>query len=167
MAATSWNGLQPRLAPEYGEIPEIMDFPETAAQTFKAGTPVMLTTTAGTVAICEDSTAGFLGIAMEDASGTTAANLAVQVCRGDTPIIARVTANGTDALPTTLTKGVAYGWYADADSVFYVDSAETSTVAVVYEDPVYDVNGDSTYWGKFKLVKRNPGNLDEVAAIIA
>ena len=164
MAASSWNALQPRLQPEYGKIPEIMSFPEKATQSFKAGTPVKLTTTAGTVEIATDGTTGFLGIAMEDASGTTSAALKVQVCRPETRIIARVTNNGTDALPTTLTQGVAYDWYIDADSVFYVDAAATDGPVVIYEQPVYDATGTSTYWGIFRLLPGQAGNIDEAAA---
>ena len=164
MAASSWNALQPRLAPEYGEVPEIMSFPETASQSFKAGTPVKLTTTAGTIELAEDGTTGFLGIAMEDASGTTAAALKVQVCRAETPVIARVTNNGTDALPTTLTQGVAYDFYIDSDSVFYVDAAATSGPVLIYESPILGPDGASTYWGKFRLLPGQAGNLDEAAA---
>ena len=164
MAATSWNGLQPRLAVEYGEIPEILSFPEKATQSFKAGTPVKLTTTAGTVEIAEDGTTGFLGIAMEDASGTTNAALKVQVCRPETLVIARVTNNGTDALANTLTQGVAYDFYIDADSVFYVDSAATDGPVLIYESPVFDSTGASSYWGKFRLLPGQAGNIDEAAA---
>ena len=164
MAASSWNALQPRLDPEYGEIPEIMSFPEKTTQTFKAGTPVKLTTTAGTIEIAEDGTTGFLGIAMEDASGTTNAALKVQVCRAETKIVARVTSNGTDAKPTTLTQGVAYDFYIDSDSVFYVDAAATDGVVVIYESPVNDSTGTSTYWGNFRLLPGQAGNIDEAAA---
>ena len=165
MAATSWNALQPRLSVEGGSIPEIMSFPEKASQTFKAGTPVKLTTTAGTVEIAEDGTTGFLGIAMEDASGTTSAALKVQVCRPDTPIIARCTVAGVATKPSTvLTQGVAYDFYIDTtDYWFGVDSA-TDGPFLVYEKPVYDGLGNETYWGVFRLLEGQAGNLDEAGA---
>jgi len=165
MAAKSWHPNQPRLTTTGGSsIPEVLSFPEKASQTFKAGTPVKLTTTAGTVEIATDGTTGFLGIAMEDASGTTSAALKVQVCRPDTEIIARVTSNGTDALPTTLTQGVAYDWYIDSDSVFYVDAAATDGPVVIYEAPIFAADGSSSYWGRFRLLEGQAGNLDEAGA---
>ena len=165
MAATSWNALQPRLGTEGGSIPEIMSFPETAGQTFKAGTPVKLTTTAGTVCIAADGTTGFLGIAMEDASGTTSAALKVQVCRPDTPIIARCTVAGVATAPSTvLTQGVAYDFYIDTtDYWFGVDTA-TGGPIVVYEHPIYDGLGAETYWGVFRLLEGQAGNFDEAGA---
>jgi len=162
MAATSWNALQPRLGVENGNIPEIMSFPEKASQTFKAGTPVKLTTTAGTVEIATDGTTGFLGIAMEDASGVTSAALKVQVCRPNTPIVARCTVAGVATAPSTvLTQGVAYDFYIDTtDYWFGVDSA-TGGPVVIYESPVYDSAGAETYWGNFRLLSGMAGNLDE------
>ncbi len=97
---------------------------------------------------------------MEDASGTTDAAIHVQVVRPGDRILARVTNNGTDALPTTLTQGMAYGWYIDADSVFYVDANDATTHILYYNAPVYDANGDSTYWGYFTLVPAQAGSLD-------
>jgi hypothetical protein len=165
MAASSWNALQPRLGIEGSSIPEIISFPEKATQSFKAGTPVKLTTTAGTVEIATDGTTGFLGIAMEDASGTTNAALKVMVCRPNTPIIARCTVAGTATKPSTvLTQGVAYDWYIDTtDYWFGVDSATDGPV-VVYEKPIYDASGVETYWGVFRLLEGQAGNLDEAGA---
>ena len=165
MAASSWNALQPRLGPEHGNIPEIMSFPEKATQSFKAGTPVKLTTTAGTVEIAEDGTTGFLGIAMEDASGTTSAALKVQVCRAETPIVARCTVAGTATAPSTvLTQGVAYDFYIDGtDYWFGIDSATGGPVAI-YESPVYDSAGAETVWGNFRLLEGQAGNIDEAGA---
>jgi len=164
MAAKSWHGNQPRLLPTYGEIPEIMSFPESASEDFKAGTPVKLDNTAGTVTIATDATTGFLGIAMEDASGTTSTAINVMVCTPQTPVIARVTDDGTDALPTTLTQGVAYDWYVDADDVFYVDGNATDGPVLIYERPIYKANDASSYWGQFRLLAGQAGNLDEAGA---
>jgi len=158
MAATSWNALQPRIVTRDGCIPEILKFKEELTQSFKAGTPVKLD--GGECEIATDGTVGFLGIAMEDASGDTDAVIHVQVVRPGDRIIARVTNNGTDALPTTLVQGQAYGWYADADSVFYVDANDDAVHILYYNAPVYDANGDSTYWGYFSLVPAQAGSLD-------
>ena len=159
MAASSWNPNQPKLRQDSGgSVPEIRIFKEEASQTFKAGTPVKLD--GGEVEIATDGTVGFLGLAMEDASGTADAAIKVMVCRPDTVIIARVTDDGTDALPTTLVQGQAYGWYIDSDSVFYVDANDAAVHIVYYNAPVYDVLGDSTYWGEFRLVPAQAGSLD-------
>ena len=162
MAATSWNLLQPRFKPQHGSLPEIMSFPEKASQTFKAGTPVKLTTTAGTVEIATDGTTGFLGIAQEDAATSTGAALKVAVCRPGTPIIARHTAAGVATPPSSnLTQGVAYDFYIDGtDYWFGVDSA-TSGPALVYESPIYDAAGNETVWGNFRVLADAAGNLDE------
>lgn len=165
MAATSFNGLQPRLDPEYGEVPEVRKFPEAATQSFKAGTPVKLTTTAGTIEIAEDGTTGFLGIALEDASGTTNNLIAVQICRPETNIVARCTVAGVATAPSTvLTRGVAYDFYIDTtDYWFGIDSATDGPV-VVFESRINDVNGDETVWGNFRLLPGQAGNIDEAAA---
>ena len=163
----AWSKAQPRLEPESGCIPQIMSFPEKASQAFLAGTPVKLTTTAGTVEICTDGTTGFLGIAQETASGVTGAAIKIMVVRDDSRILAKVVNAGTPALPTTLTQGVAYDWYkagADAVAVFSVDAGATDGPVLIYEEPVLDVNGDSTYWGVFRLLAGQAGNLDEADA---
>lgn len=158
MAASSWNLNQPRIVTRDGGIPEIFSFKEEASQTFKAGTPVKLD--GGEVEIATDGTVGFLGIAQEDASGTADTLISVQVVRPGDRVIARVTNNGTDALPTTLTQGMAYGWYIDSDSVFYVDANDATTHILYYNGPVYDSAGSSTYWGIFSLVPGQAGSLD-------
>lgn len=162
MAATSWNILNPRLCPEDGSIPEIISFPETAGSVFKAGTPVRLTTGAGTVAIVADSAVGFLGIAMEDASGVTNAALRVQVCRDDTPIVARCTNAGVATAPSTLlTQGVAYDFYLDGTDGWVGVDDTTTFPAIVYESPIYDSNGTETTWGNFRVLADTLGNIDE------
>ena len=165
MAATEWNPLNPRFKPEDGSIPEIIPFPEKATQTFKAGTPVKLTNGAGTVEIATDSTTGFLGIAQETGTSVTNALLKVSVCRAGTPIIARCAPSGTEALPSdTLLQGVAYDFYIDGtDGWFSIDST-TSGPVVIYESPIYDAAGNETYWGNFRLLEGQAGNLDEAGA---
>ncbi len=163
MAASSWNGNQPRLGVAFGEVPEIINVSEGSAQSFKAGTPVKLSS--GSVVIAADGAVGFLGIALEDAAGATTNTVPVMLCRpNSTEVIARVTDNGTDTLPTALVQGNGYGWYKDADDVFYVDKHDDSNVTFIYERPVYDVNGDSTYWGIFRLKAGLAGSIDEEGA---
>jgi hypothetical protein len=165
MAATSWNLLQPRFKPEHGNLPEIIAFPEKASQTFKAGTPVKLYATNGSIEIAEDGTAGFLGIAMEDAATSTGAALKVQVCRHETPIIARCAPSGTAVVPSgVLTQGVAYDFYIDGTDYWFSVDSTTSGPALVYESPIYDAAGAETVWGNFRLLEGQAGNLDEAGA---
>jgi hypothetical protein len=165
MAQTSWNPLNPRLDPEYGKFPEVRMFPETASEDFHAGTPVKLTAGAGTVETAEDGTTGFLGIAMQDASGVTAALVPVMICRPETNIVARCTVAGVATAPSTaLTRGVAYDFYIDGtDFWFGIDSATGGPVAV-FESRINDANGDETVWGNFRLLPGQAGNIDEAAA---
>jgi hypothetical protein len=158
MAASSWNAKQPRIISVEGNAAPIFKFKEEASQSFKAGTPVKLD--GGEVEIGTDGTVGFLGIAMEDASGTADTLISVQVVRPGDRVIARVSNNGTAAKPTTLTQGMAYGWHIDADSVFTVDSADATTHILYYNAPLYDATGTSTYWGVFSLVPAQAGSLD-------
>ena len=165
MAAKSWDGLQPRLQPEGADIPEFMTLTEKAGQSFKAGCPLKLTTTAGTVEIVTAAACGFVGIALEDASGVTSAEIKVQICRPDTPIVARVSSGGTLEVPSTaMITGVAYDLYLDANSVVTVDSASPGNATLIYERPIFDVNGDETYWGIFRILPGQAGNIDEAAA---
>jgi hypothetical protein len=160
MAATSWNALQPRLLPKSGSIPYVIEVPEAASQSFKAGTPLYLVSNKAT--ICADSTDGFLGIAMEDASGTTDTSISVQVAAPDACfVVARVTNNGTDALASTCSIGQGYAWYADADSVFYADTNDTTNPVLIYEAPIKDNSGSAGYWGLFSIVAGLAGNIDE------
>ena len=158
MAASSWNPLQPRIVTQSGGIPEILKFKEESSQVFKAGTPVKLD--AGELEIATDGTVGFAGIAQEDASTSASTLIAVQIVRPGDRVIAKVVTDGTAALPTTMVQGMAYGWYIDSSSVFFADVNDPSTHVLYYQAPVYDVNGDSTYWGYFTLVPAQAGSVD-------
>lgn len=165
MAASSWNGLQPYLAPRDGNIPRIVWVPEGSTQSFKAGTPVKLSS--NQLVIATDGTAGFAGIALQDATGTQTTSLPILAADPDQVYVyARITNNGTDTLATASAPAVgnAYGWYVDADSVFYADLNDTSTAILIYEAPVLDATGGYTYWGKFTIVKGQAGSLDEEGA---
>lgn len=162
MAATSWNSLQPRLVGKGGKIPRIIDVPEGSTQSFKAGTPVKLSSNQAVIAT--DNTVGFLGIAMEDASGTQTTLIPVQIADPDEVFVyARITNNGTDTLATSSAPAVGngYGWYADADSVFYADLGDATNIDLIYDGPVLDATGGYTYWGRFTVASGAAGNLDE------
>lgn len=163
MAASEWNPLQPRIYRPNG-IAEILDFPEGGStQAFKAGTPVKLSS--GQVIIATDGTTGLLGIAQETASGTQTTYRKVQVCRPHLDlIVAHCVTAGTAALASTFTVGTAYDFYIDSDYVFHADVAATSGPILVFVQPIYDVNGDSTYWGLFEVLAGQAGNLDAAGA---
>jgi hypothetical protein len=166
MAATSWNGKQPRISSKDGQIPRIVMIPEGGStQTFKAGTPVKLSS--NQVVIATDGTVGFVGIALADASGTQTTPVPVMLADPDQVYVyARITNNGTDTLATASAPAVGggYGWYADADSVFYADLNDVGINQLIYEAPVLDANGDYTYWGRFVVNKGQAGNFDEEGA---
>ena len=165
MAATSWNGKQPRVSSKDGQIPRIVKVPEGSGQSFKAGTPVKLSS--NQVVIATDNTVGFVGIALADASGTQTTAVPVLLADPDQVYVyARITNDGTDTLATASAPAVGngYGWYADADSVFYADLNDTSVLQLIYEAPVLDAAGDYTYWGRFTVNKGQAGNFDEEGA---
>jgi hypothetical protein len=165
MAATSWNGKQPRISSKDGQIPRIVQIPEGSGQSFKAGTPVKLSS--NQVVIATDNTVGFVGIALEDASTTQTTPIAVMLADPDQVYVyARITNDATATLATASAPAVGngYGWYVDADSVFYADLNDTSVLQLIYEAPVLDGNGDYTYWGRFTVNKGQAGNFDEEGA---
>jgi hypothetical protein len=165
MAATAWNGLQPYLVGKNGKVPRIINVPEGSTQSFKAGTPVKLSSNQAVIAT--DGTVGFLGIAQEDASGTQTTAIPVQIADPDEVFVyARITNNGTDTLATASAPAVGngYGWYADADSVFYADLNDTAVIQLIYDGPVLDGSGGYTYWGRFTVNKGQAGNFDEEGA---
>ena len=165
MAATSWNLNQPRLVPKDGQVPRIVKIPEGSTQSFKAGTPVKLSS--NQVVIATDNTVGFVGIALGDASGTQTTQIPVLLADPDQVYVyARITNDGTDTLATASAPAVGngYGWYADADSVFYADLNDTSVLQLIYEAPILDSAGAYTYWGRFTVNKGQAGNFDEEGA---
>lgn len=163
MAATAWDPRQPRIVTP-GGVPEVYKFPEGSTQSFKAGQPVKLSS--GQVVIATDSTTGLLGIAQSDASGTQTTMIPVQVVQPSRDrVLALVTNNGTDALASTLTVAEAYDFYLNSSTgVFYADANDSSGGTLIFVQPVYDVNGDSTYWGVFELLAGQAGGLDTDAA---
>jgi len=165
MAASEWNPKQPYLATKNGHVPRIVWIPEGSGQSFKAGTPVKLSS--NQVIIATDNTAGFVGIALQTASGTQTTSIPVMLADPDESYVyCRITNNGTDTLATAAVPAVgnAYGWYVDSDSVFYADLNDTSVLDLIYEAPVLDATGGFTYWGRFTVNKGLAGNFDEEGA---
>jgi len=106
--------------------PYIVEKPEAASQSFKAGEPVYLNS--GKVTVCSANPQDVYGIAMEDASGTT-----------DTMIkVARIPIGSWWVIEASSTPGVAnigvlYGLAVSSNS-WTVDFTETSTTTVYTVD---------------------------------
>jgi len=154
MAATSWDPLQPKIRGAGGEIPPIYKFPEAATQYFKAG--AVVEAVAGAVTACDDGAARILGIVQNDATGTTSADNYVQVARpGDLIEMGCVDAAATDVLVAAsgLKAGYTYAVAIDSNGVCNADlnTEHATTEELVFVQPVYDANGDSTYRGIFVL----------------
>jgi hypothetical protein len=164
MAASSWNPKNPYIVSTTGGIPKIIysTIEGAASQSYKAGTPVYLDAigTDSGVLICADGTASFTGIAMKDATGTDATEAPIQIMGPDDYLYCQVTNDGTAQDATDLTVGEHYGWYVDSDSVFYADENDETNEVLIFVEAVKDVNGDSTAWGKFKIVQGITGNID-------
>lgn len=154
MAATSWDPLQPKIRGAGGEIAPIYKFPEAATQSYKAGAVVELV--GGAVTACDNGAERILGIVQEDASGVTSADAYVQVARpGDLIEMGCVDAAATDVLvdASGLKAGYTYAVAIDGNGVCNADlnTENAVTEELVFVQPVYDANGDSTYRGVFVL----------------
>ena len=161
MAATSFNPLQPRVVDAGGNIAPIFVFPEAAVQSYKAGAVVELV--AGAVTACDNAADRILGIAQKDATGTTSADAPVQVFRpSDFIEMGCVDAAATDVLVAAsgLKAGYTYSIAIDSNGVCNADlnTEHATTEEVIFVQPVYDANGDSTYRGIFTL-ESLAGNL--------
>ena len=155
MAATSWNPKQPRLMPKNGSIPEIFMFPEAAAQSYKAGALVYLDATNGRVTACADGATLITGIAMKDATTVTSADAPVQIIQpGDLLYITCYDeSDGAEVAANTLKAGFTYDLEVDANGVCYAeyDTEHATTEELIFVQPVYDANGDSTNVGIFQV----------------
>jgi hypothetical protein len=161
MAATSWDPKQPSFLVR-GTLPEIV-YGETEknSQTFKAGALVYIDGTNG-VAACADDATSIDGIAMKDATNVTSGNIEIPIMKVEPQHLLkmRVSSAGTAALASTATHGVRYAIDIDANGVATVDTADSGTATkncVQFVQPIYDVNGDSTYWAEVHITG---GDLD-------
>lgn len=115
-----------------GNSPEIRYYPEAASQSFKAGELVYLAS--GKVTICGADPSLILGMAMEDATGTTNTDLAVAIANKDTVFEGNVYHGTPASAITAITDvGTDYG-VVNADNKWYVDVSDTSNVRILVRD---------------------------------
>ena len=105
--------------------PNIRDYPEASAQTFKVGDLVKLSS--GQVAIASSDQSVF-GVAAKDASGTTNADVPVYVITGEQVWVAQ--ANTTTSAGHV---GEDYGLSIGTAGSMAVDIADTSTTSVIIQ----------------------------------
>lgn len=115
-----------------GGILEIRRFPEAASQSFKKGEFVYLAS--GKLTVCGADPATILGIAMEDATGTTDTKLAVAIANKDTVFEGNVYhATPASAITAITTIGTDYG-IVNANNKWYIDLANETNVRVLIRD---------------------------------
>jgi len=132
----------------YGKARIIYGWGEAATQSYEAGE--LLQDSSGSVAVAADDS-HVLGIAQKDASGTTATEAPfIEIEPGDV-VRFYVTSDGsTAALASTLTLGENYN-HQVGSNLWVIDGGDTTNGQWTYIEPVLDVNGDSTYYGLFRL----------------
>jgi hypothetical protein len=129
---------------------------ETNSLSFKKGEWVLCDGDAapGTANITGVVTSGtlVLGIAMKDATNVTTGNIEIPVMeiRAGDEIYMPCVAGTTAAKSNTFYPSKNYGLYVGGNIV-YANSSDTTTDCVIFKEPIYDANGDSTYWGIFQL----------------
>ena len=145
--ARTATGLAPRII--FGRY-------ETNSSSFKAGQFVVDDGDAapGTACITVVGTSGtlVLGTAMKDATNVTTGNIEIPITEiqpGD-ELIMPTTASGTAKKSNLFLTSKNYGLYVSSNIV-YADYDNTTNDCVIFKQPVYDANGDSTYWGIFQL----------------
>lgn len=154
MAATSWDPLQPRIIDAAGGVAPIYVFPEAATQSYKAGALVYLDATNGRVTAVANSGTLICGIAQKDASGVTSTNAPVQIIRpGDRLQVSCYDASDAAAKAASNFKA---GFTYDIEVVNGVayaerDSEHATSEELIFIQPIYDVNGDSTNYGIFQV----------------
>lgn len=155
MAKKAWDPRNPRVATADGSnSPKIIHgYLEANSQSFKAGEPVAFS--GATVIAGAGGDVPIAGIAMKSATNVTSGNIEipVQVINPSDEVYIQVSTGGTlQAADTTCTPGLAYDIIIDSGSEFWtLDSADTTNPKFVFQEPIKDVNGTSTYWAKVKL----------------
>jgi len=129
---------------------------ESNSQSFKKGQWVVLAgdATTGGVSVCASNAVLVMGIAQADATNVSSGNteIPVDVIHTDDEIIMKCTASGTAKLSTLFYPSKKYGIYVSGNIV-YADYDNTASYdCVMFVEPIYDVTGSGTYWGKFKLI---------------
>jgi len=109
---------------------------------------------AGAITLAAVGDIPVFGIAMKDATNVTSGNIEipVMVITPENIVKIQVTDGSAakEAANTTCTAGIAYDFEINAGE-FDIASDDVTNGKFVYQEPIYDVNGDATYWGKFRL----------------
>ena len=155
MAATSWNPKCARIATDAaGGIAPVYSFPEAASQSYKAGALVYLDATNGRITIVGDSGTLIAGVVLEDATGVTSTSQKVQIIRPGDRLYVRCwdDSDGAEVAASTLKAGFTYDIEL-ISGVAYAefDSGHADTEELLFIQPVYDANGDSTNVGIFQV----------------
>lgn len=155
MAATSWNPKCARIATDAGGgIAPIYSFPEAASQSYKAGALVYLDATNGRVTAVGDSGTLIAGIVQKDASGVTSTAMPVQIIRPGDRLYFTCwdDSDGAEKAASSYKAGFTYDIEL-VSGVCYAeyDSENATTEELIFIQPVYDANGDSTNVGIFQV----------------
>jgi len=157
MAASSFDPQNPKLGPaaNSGGIPKIVyGAYEKTSTSFKAGQFVFMDGS-GAVDDVADNGVSVYGIALADSTNTSSASAVVAIPvmtinPGDELLI-KTENSGAAALANTGDIGDAYSLNLTS-GLITVDFADNSTPAVIFNGPVLDATGASTYWGRFHLI---------------
>jgi len=154
MAIAAFDGGQPVIQPGPC-VPEILHGNTEAASTaFKAGHFVYLN--AGAVTYYPGGDLPIAGIALADATNASpgTAEIPIQVIGPNNEVHIQVATSGDvlEAADTTCNVGVAYDTNASVAYPSYVDSSDVTAPCFVFLGPVKDAAGDSTTWGRFRLM---------------
>jgi hypothetical protein len=132
--ATTFTPSAGNIIRPYGRS-KVKHFPEAASQTFKRGYPVIMdsASTENRIAVAADNpTAAIVGIAAEDASGTTGNKVAVWLAKPEYQFI--VTTVASDAVDFT-DRGACRALQAHASlAIWVVDTTDAGNDSVVIED---------------------------------
>lgn len=127
-----------------GNSPQLMNYPEAATQTFKRGEVVYLVSGKVTE-IAGDTPSQILGIAADDASGTTDTSIGVWIANDDT-IFSASYSDDSQAAAATAVSIVGFARDIDRDTAngrVYVSSTAAGRRVTVFDLDNRDVTGDS------------------------
>ena len=115
---------------------ELRHYPEAASQTFKRGVPLILDSASTEIrakTAADNPTAAILGIAAEDASGTTGTKIGIYLAKPELKFIVRTVAS--DAVDfTDIGSGRALQAHASLTGVWVVDTTDAGNDSVVVEE---------------------------------
>ena len=156
MAIAAFDGGQPKIQPGPG-VPQIVTGSiEENSQTFKAGHFVYWVASTGDVAYYPGGALPLAGIALADATEVSAAwaEIPIQVIGPNDEVLIQVATSGDvlEAADTACVIGLAYDTNGDVTKPSYIDSSDVTAPAFVFLGAVKDGAGDSTTWGRFRLI---------------